>query len=270
MPPLQLREKWVLVTGASAGLGTELARQLARDYGANLVLAARRKDKLEALATELRAAHNVSVECVPTDLSQPDELDRLFTATVSTHPLHAAVLNAGVTWFGHGIDQPLSSVEALLRTNVDAVVKLTLRYAKHFRDAGDGALLLVTSMTAFAPSPYQALYGATKSLVARYGFALSEELRDSPVSVTVFTPGGIATDMLDQLGGTFKRGDIGIMDADVCARYALRGMVARRQLVVPGALNQLNAILMRHGPRAAVLRSISTIYRKALAKQSSG
>ncbi|MEZ4408648.1 MAG: SDR family NAD(P)-dependent oxidoreductase [Polyangiales bacterium] len=270
MQPLQLRGKWVLVTGASAGLGTEIARHLAKDHGANLILAARRRERLEALAEELTAAHGVSVECVPTDLSRPDDVGRLYESAVQTRPVHAAVLNAGVTWFGHGIEQSWSDAEALLRTNVDAVVQLALRFTNHFREQGGGAVMMVTSLTAFAPFPYQALYGATKSLVTHYGVALSEELKGTGVSVTVFAPGGIATEMLDHMGGAFKKGDLGIMDADVCARHAVRGMVARRPLVVPGALNRMNALVMQLGPRAVVMRSVSNLYRKALAKKSTG
>ncbi len=268
MARLQLRGQRVLVTGASAGLGAEFARQLARDHGAHPVLVARRLDRLEALATELKA-FGVEPEVFPADLSRDDDVGRLLHALdADGKPLGAAILNAGVTRFGHGVEQPWDALLGLLATNVLAPVRMVTHLARSFKSRPEGgAVMLVSSLAGFAPLPWQALYGGTKALVTSYGVALNHELEGSGTSVTVFAPGGIATEMLGAMGGAFKQGDLGIMDADACARLALEGFIARRGLVVPGMLNKLNAWAMQVGPRALVMNSVSRIYRAALVKQ---
>lgn len=267
MARLSLRGQRVLVTGASAGLGAEFALQLARDHGAHPVLVARRRDRLEALAEQLKA-HGVAPEIAPADLSRDSNVAALLdTVDTDAAPLGAAILNAGVTHFGHAVDQPWEGALGLLATNVLAPVRLASELSRRFkaRPAG-GAVMLVSSLAGFAPLPWQALYGGSKALVTSFGIALNHELRGSAASVTVFAPGGIATEMLSAMGGAFKQGDLGIMDADACARIALEGFIARRDVVVPGALNKLNAWAMQVGPRSMVLDSVSRIYRDALAR----
>src|SRR5687767_10563497 len=100
MKPLDLKHRWVLVTGASSGLGREMARVLARDHKANVVIAARRKERLAELAEELQTKHGVSVRIVVADLSKPDEADRVFAEATTDCALYGAILNAGVTHFG--------------------------------------------------------------------------------------------------------------------------------------------------------------------------
>jgi len=269
MARLSLRGQRVMVTGASAGLGAEFARQLARDHGAHPVLVARRRDRLEALAEELKT-FGVEPEIVPADLSRDADVGRLLEAIEPEgKPLGAAILNAGVTRFGHGVDQPWDAALSLLATNILAPVRMVTELARRFKARPEGgAVMLVSSLAGFAPLPWQALYGGSKALVTSYGIALNHELEGTNTSVTVFAPGGIATEMLGAMGGAFKQGDVGIMDADACARIALEGFMARRGLVVPGMLNKLNAWAMQVGPRSLVLNSVSRIYRDALVKQS--
>lgn len=269
MKLVDLRGKRVLVTGASAGLGEEIARQLATVYGAHPVLVARRRDKLEALSTALlRDGITPEIECA--DMCNPADVARLLDRVdTDERPLAAAVLNAGVTLFGPAIEQDWSAASALLSTNVVAPVQMVTELAKRFKARPEGgALMMVSSLGGFAPFPWQALYGASKALMTSYGLSLSHELAGSGVSVTVFAPGGIATPMLDSLHGSFKKGDAGIMDVDACARIAIEGMVRRQPLVVPGMLNKLNRLLMELGPRQMVMHSVSRIYRGALVRRS--
>jgi short-subunit dehydrogenase len=269
MKRLELGGKYTLVTGASSGLGLELARLVAREHKGNLVLVARRQDRLEALAEELRREHKVEVQCLPADLTRPEDVTRVYEESTRGRRIHAAILNAGVSYFGPSLGLGFEDFEKLLATNVTSVFYLAQRFAAHLLEpdaGGGGGVMLVSSMAGTMPMTYQAAYGGTKAFLNGYGVALGQELGARGVGVTVFVPGGIATEM-GQKSGTarkFKKGDMGMMDADECARVALEGFLARRRFVVPGALNQLSDLLLRFLPRTAAAAMTERIYRGAL------
>jgi len=264
---LQLRSRWVLVTGASSGLGLEMARLLAREHGANLVLVARRRERLEALAAELQRAHGIQAVAVAADLARDGAAERVLAeATAGGRTLSAVVLNAGVTYYGDALAQEPAALQALLHTNVLGMVDLASRAARHFLACSEpGALLLVSSVGSLMPLPYQAAYGASKAFVTSYGLSLGEELRGRGVSVTVFAPGGIATELLTLSGldAKFKAGQLGVMEASACAARAVEALVQRRALVVPGLLNQALAAVPRLLPRRFLASRVAALYRPA-------
>ncbi len=267
MKPLELRDRWVLVTGASAGLGREMARRLAREYGANLVLVARRLERLTELKDELEREAGVEVHPVSADLSRPEDVDRAFEQATSRRELQGVVLNAGVTYYGRALDLEPAEFAAMLQTNVHGLVRLARASARYFEDKqNEGGILLVSSMAGFAPLPWQTAYAATKAFVTSYGRGLAEELRGQPVSVTVFAPGGIDTEMLvnSGLSRQFKPGAVGIMPADECAERALRAFVKRRELAVPGALNLALALTMKLLPHSLFARAAARTYAAGL------
>lgn len=268
MERLRLAGRWTLVTGASSGLGLEMARQIARDHHGNLLLVARRSDRLAALADELRQAHGVAVECISADMCRLEDVDRTFEqATDGQRDLCAAVLNAGVTYFGEALEQSLESFLGVLHTNIVAKVRLVHRLAPWMQShRPDGAIMLVSSVAGFSPMPYQAVYGGSKAFMTNFAQALIAERRGQPPSITVFAPGGIATEMLEisGLARKFKPGDVGIMDPAACARIALDGMLRRRALVIPGALNKLMSLAMRFAPRQFVSARVADLYRSGL------
>ena len=264
--PVDFRGQWVLVTGASSGLGREMARQLVQEHGANVIAVARRKDRLDALAEELGTAES-RVHALAADLSDPADVARVCREATTVGEIRGAILNAGVTYYGHALEQDLPSFDKLLATNVTALVHLCQHFSRYFmHQKNDGGVLLVSSMAGFAPLPYQAAYAATKAFVTSYGRSLAYELKGKGVNVSVFAPGGIATEMLETSGLSrkFKAGDVGIMTADECARLALSGFQRRRMLTVPGASNKLMAAGMKLAPNGVLMPAIAKIYEGAL------
>ena len=264
MKKLDLRGRWTLVTGASSGLGLEMARAIARDHGGHVLAVARRRERLEALAEELRGRHGVQAHGLVADLSRPEDVERVFREATQGRQLHGALLNAGVTYWGEAVKLEPRAFQALLDTNVTSVVRLSSLLAPHLAASGTGGgLLLVSSVAGLIPVPYQAAYSGTKAFVLGYGQALAEELRPTGVSVTVFAPGGITTELLENsgLGQRFKAGDVGMMSAEACARHALRAFTGREGVCVPGLLNQTLALAARVLPRALLARRTAALYR---------
>ena len=266
MQNLALRRKYTLITGASSGLGLEMARHIARDHGGNLVLVARRLDRLETLADELRPL-GVDVVCVKADMTLRRDVSRAFQTATNGRSIHAVVLNAGVTYFGRAIDHSFEDFERMLATNVSSVVWLTQRFAQHIlAQSPGGAIMIVSSLAGTTPTTFQAAYSGTKAFLNNFGMAVAEELVGQDVSLTVFVPGGIATEMGDKsgTGRKFKKGDLGMMEPDQCARPAIDGLVRRKRFVVPGALNRLNDLALRFTPRKVATAMTAKLYRDAL------
>lgn len=263
MKPMNFRGRWVLVTGASSGLGLEMARVLAREHGANLLIVARREDRLASLKAELESQHGVQVVPLAADLSRAGEARRIFEKAVDGRDVYAAVLNAGVTFYGHVLEESHEAFESMLATNVTSLVQLSKLFATYLGPRGEGGgVMLVASVAGFAPLPFQTSYAATKAFVIAYGRGLAHEVRKSGVSVTVFAPGGIATEMLEVSGLSrkFKATDFGIMPAERCARLALGAFARRRQLYVPGLLNQVMAVGMKLLPHRLLVPRIAALY----------
>jgi uncharacterized protein len=264
---MQLRHTTTLVTGASAGLGREIARIIIREQAGSVVGVARRKERLDELVEEFRTAPGTEVTAVAADLSKPAGVAHCFDQATATRRIDGVILNAGITFFGKAIDQTPESVQSIIDTNVSGLTALALRFAKHFvENRIPGRIMLVASMGAFSPMPYQAIYGATKSYIMSLGLALREELRDTGVTITVFCPGGITTEMSEYSGLSKKFGPdhAGMMDAVTCAHHAVNAYLSRHDIAVPGAANWATSVAQRVMPRGLVSRAMERIYRGAL------
>ncbi|WP_395841491.1 SDR family NAD(P)-dependent oxidoreductase [Archangium violaceum] len=261
---LELRARWTLVTGASSGLGQEIARSIAREHGGNVLVVARRRERLETLCEELRSKYGVQAAFITADLSNPDDVERVFTEATRERDIHGVVLNAGVTYWGEALKLDWGEFQAMLDTNVTSMVRLSTLFAKHFIERKtEGGMMFVSSVSAFIPVPYQAAYSGTKAFILSYGQAMGQEVRHHGVSVTVFAPGGITTELLDKAGlsNRFKAGDMGMMSATECATHALRAFVYRKELYVPGLLNQTLALAARLLPRGFLAQRTAVMYR---------
>ena len=251
----------VLVTGASAGLGAELAGAFAsRNF--DLVLVARRRGKLDALAQELRTRYGVRAIAFSTDLSVSDAPRALFDAlNEQSVRIDILVNNAGVICEGDFVDVPLEEELRLLQTNVVALTALTRLFLVPMKERGAGRILNVASIAAFMPAPRIAIYAATKAYVLSLSEALSEELRDAGITVTTLCPGFTETPMLQAsvLGRSLPQALV--MSANAVAEEGCSACLAGRAVYVPGIVNTATVSGAQYLPRA-VVRLVGGLVRK--------
>ena len=265
MNKLNLANKWVLVTGASSGLGQEMARQLAAKHKANLIIAARRKDKLDQLKTELEASAGVQVKVIVVDLSVHEDVFKMIDTCLANGQLYGAILNAGVTYFGLHKNLSWAQTENIMKTNVNSVVYMTSRLVAHFERANtEGGVMIVSSMAAFFPVPYQAIYSATKAFIMAFANALSVEIKNPALSLTVYAPGGIATEMTK--GKNFDDLKGWLMPVGQAATEGLNAFIERKHVHVPGFLNRVGNVFMSFLPRKFILKNMGKVYYKSLLK----
>jgi hypothetical protein len=246
----ELRGRRALVTGASSGLGADFARELAA-HGCDLVLVARRADRLEALAKELRERHGVQAEVVAMSLSEPEAAAALHRR-VSERGLEVDVLvnNAGFGAFGEFLSVPWEREREMLQLDVVAVVQLTKLFGADMVRRGRGWILQVASIGAYQPSPTYATYSAAKAFVLSFGEALAFELRTTGVKVTVVSPGVTRTEFLQVSGQKptlYQR--MAMMESPAVARAGIRAMLRGKTSTVPGLVNKVPVFLMRLTPR---------------------
>ena len=263
MKPLELEKRWVLVTGASSGLGREMARVLARDYKANLVIVARRQERLVLLASELEKNHGVTVRVITADLSRDGEADRVFTEATTEYGLVGAILNAGVTHFGNWDELSWEDFQRMHALNVTSVVRMTTLLLPYLEKRGEGgALLLVSSMAGLMPVPYQTAYSATKGFLVNFGCGLHHEMLPRGVSVSTFVPGGIRTEMTD--GERFNDLRSWLMPVERCASEAVRAFRERAYLHSPGMMYRLGSVVSRLLPQKFFIGRVADQYRRSL------
>lgn len=250
----------VVVTGASSGIGTELARGFAR-AGHDLVLVARRRDRLEDLAVELRADHAVTVTVRPCDLGDADDR-RTLAAELAAGAIAALCNCAGFGTSGTFHTLPLDREREELEVNVVAVMELVHAVLPGMIAQGEGAILNVASIAAMQPLPGLATYAATKAFVHSFSEAVAEELRGTGVSCTSLCPGPVPTEwaeIADAQALSVKPAQV--LPADVAAA-AIRGMRSGRRVVVPGRVPTLIATVGRHTPRNVLLPVLNVVTRR--------
>jgi len=265
MGKLQFKNKWVLVTGASSGLGEEMARQLAFQHGANLILLARRKDKLEQLKAELEKEAGINVKIIVADLSQLHDVDHAIDQLLADGQLYAAILNAGITYFGKHSELSWDQFQTMLQTNVVSVVRFTNRLVSHFESTGkEGGVLIVSSMAAIFPVPYQSAYSGTKSFILSFATALMHEIKNKQFSLTVYAPGGIVTEMT--AGDNFHDLQGWLMPVKQAAKEGIDAFRSRKLVHVPGLMNRVGGFFMKFLPKSFVMGKMSKVYEKSLVK----
>lgn len=252
-----------LVTGASSGIGRELARVLAQE-GHDLVLVARRSSELETLAGELTAAHGTESLVVPTDLSTDDAVATVEAAVRSAGiDVDVLVNNAGLGGHGRFAQTDPASDEQQLRVNILALTRLTKVFLPPMLERRRGRILNLASTAAFQPGPYMAIYYASKAYVLSFTEALAEELRGTGVTATALCPGAVETEFFDvarvDRSSPIARSP-GAKSAPVVARAGYDGMMRGRAVVIPGALNRIGMESLRIAPRRLVPRVVARLH----------
>jgi len=253
-----------LITGASSGIGTELAKLFAQD-GIDLVLVARNKERLEAIAADLHAKHAVDVTVLPYDLAQPSApeviVQELQTRGITINYL---VNNAGTQVYGPIQETDVMHQLNLIQVNLVALTHLTMLLLPDMVKRGAGRILNLSSIGGFAPAPLNAIYCASKAYVLSFSEGIARDLERTGVTVTCLCPGATRTDFA-------RRADIedmrffrmSVMDAQQVAQAGYVALMKGKTTVIPGLLNKLIAFSVRLSPRRLVTRIGSYLMSRA-------
>jgi hypothetical protein len=257
LPPIR-GDGVAVVTGASSGIGEEIAREFAR-RGYRLVLVARRAGRLTALAEELKGRAHV----LPVDLSNRDERATL-SDQVAALGVMADILvnNAGLATLGPVAESNPDAELNLIEVDVAAVVDLCSRFVPGMVKRGRGAVLNVASVGAFGPVPGQASYGAAKAFVLSYTQAMREELKGTGVIAATLCPGPVRTGFGEAAGIPAEEAEKSLPkflweDADTVAKAAVDGLASGKGVIVPGFANRIASSLNQHAPRRLLLPLIA-------------
>jgi uncharacterized protein len=255
-------ERVTLITGASAGIGSELARVFAAN-GHRLALVARRADRLEALVGELAAKGGKKPIVIPCDLEEPCAGDKIASALAAEAvELDYLVNNAGFGVFGDAIDRDRAQQIGIIDVNVRALTDLSLRFADEIV-RNKGGILNVGSVAGFLPGPGMAVYYASKAFVISFTEALRGELADRGVRVTVLCPGPVLTEFQGRAGlvSGIDTAVLQVSAADVAAA-GYRGLMANKRAVLPGFGIKMVPFLLRFFPRGFILAAVGGFQRR--------
>jgi len=250
---MKLKGTWALVTGSSSGIGKCMAEQLAQ-RGIHLVLVARRADRLEALANELRQRYGVMAEYIAQDLAEPGAAGILFEKTEGQgKPIDILINNAGFGKHQHFVESPLAIHQKQIQVNLTVLTELTHIYAVAMKARNFGYILNVSSMAGFVPVPNYSVYAATKAYVTQFSEAIARELKDTPVRVCCLCPGATRTEFMEQAGQKLPPMDaLLLMSAERCAKIGLKALFKGKAVVISGWLNVFAMLLVRFLPRRFV------------------
>jgi short-subunit dehydrogenase len=250
-----------LVTGASSGIGSDIARELA-ERGHGVTLVARREDRLTALAEELESTRHVRADVIACDVSDHAGRERFLTE-LRARGLEVSILvnNAGFGSAGSFQDLELSNELQMVRTNVEAVVHLCGELIPGMVGRGAGALLNVASTAGFQPLARQATYSASKAFVLAFTEVLNSDLKGTGVTATALCPGPVRTEFMDQHEGfDVSSPDFVWMTSAECARTAVKGLERGKRVVVPGVANRVGTLAGQHAPRSVLLAATRRFY----------
>ena len=253
------RDRTALITGASSGIGAEMARQLGA-AGARVVLVARRQDALAGVADDVRQRGGTAV-VVAADL-EPAGAAQALADRLGDETIDVLVNNAGFGAQGPFLDADVGAAEGMVGLNVTALTGLTRRLMPGMIDRRRGGVLNVASIAAFTPAPRFAVYAATKAYVVSFSEALRHETRGTGVHVTCLCPGPVRTEFGDRAGmadAFFS----GAASSEQVARAGLAGLAEDRRRVVPGWFNKVQAAATRFVPRGALLQATGAIMKRA-------
>ena len=260
------RRPVTLITGASAGIGAALARTFARN-GHELMLVARREQRLRELADEIAALGHPRPHCEPVDLERHDAVGQIADAMarLGVEP-ETVVNNAGFGLLGPAASLSRAEQLAMIDVNVRALTDLSLAFIEAL-ERRRGGILNVASVAAFLPGPNMAVYYATKAYVVSFSDALHWELRPRGIRVTALCPGPVPTEFQARAGFKASNPDMMTRSADRVALDGYRALQRGRRLVVPGFPNRATAIFTRFLPRRLLMAAVGRYNGKRIASR---
>ncbi len=255
--------KTALITGASGGIGYDLAQEFA-GHGYNVVLVARSKEKLEQLAQALVTKYGVEALVLAQDLGAPGAPQAIFNQMEKDGvTIDALINNAGFASYGffHELDQQKEL--DMIQLNVMALVHLTRLFLPDMVQRKHGQILNVASTAAFQPGPLMAVYYASKAFVLSFSEAIANELEGTGVTVTALCPGPTASGFQARAAmQDSKLVQSGLMDAETVAKAGYQGLVSGQTIVIPGLFNKIGALAPRFTPRKLVARLVRTMQER--------
>lgn len=252
-----------LITGASSGIGREFALLLA-ERGLDIIITARREDRLQGLAEEVREGRGGSIDVIVHDLGQPGAAEALHEQVAGLgKDVDVVINNAGFGVYGNSWDMDLARVKTMLELNMTSLTSLTQLYCADMVKRGRGRILQVSSIGAFQPSPLYASYAATKAYVLYYSQALNWELKGTGVTVSTLCPGLTETEfhkVADHIKP--KSMDSLMMSARAVAKIGIKGMYKGKPVITPGFANKLSQWLVGAVPRSWATATAGRMMKK--------
>lgn len=259
------KEGYALVTGASSGIGYELAKLFAKD-GKNIVVVARSQDKLEGLKKEIESEYGTSVRVLPKDLSDPKAPQEIFSELEKEHiEVDVLINNASFGVYGMFSDNDLQQELDMIQVNITSLTHLTKLFLRKMLENKSGHILNVGSIGSFVPVPFEAVYGASKSFVLTLSEALANELRGTGVSVTCLCPGVTDTGFYERAVGKEPNQNKRrrMMNAATIAKAGYKALAQGKASTVPGLFYKLITIGNRVFPRSWIVRMSRWIMERA-------
>ncbi len=251
--------RYILITGASSGIGMEIAKIYAKK-GRNLILVARRIDILEKLKDEYR---DIDIHVIQKDLSLTSSAKEIYEYTKSKD-LFVEILinNAGVGLFGDFLDSSLDREIAMINLNILSLMSLTKLYIQDMKKYNKGQILNVSSIASFMPGPKMSVYYATKAFVTSFSNAISHELKDSNIKVSILAPGATSTEFVksSNLQNSKLFDNMRVDSPKNVAEYAIKHMGKR--LIIPGFLNKITVFLVRFVPVKLLMNFVEKIQER--------
>lgn len=253
----------VLITGASSGIGLELAKIFARE-GNDMVLVARSKDKLQELKEQLIREHKILVEAIVADLSQPGTPEMIHQSINAKNiKIKALINNAGFGDYGYFKDSDINKTEEMINLNILALTKLTRLFINDIIES-KGMIMNVASVAAFVPGPLMSVYYATKAYVLSFSEAIAEELSDSGVTVSALCPGPTESgfqEVANLEGSKMLKGRKLSTSKDV-AEYAYSALLSGKRVAVHGLKNKMLSQAVRFFPKKSITKMVKKMSEK--------
>jgi uncharacterized protein len=257
------RRETALITGASSGIGLDLARLMAPRF--DLIITARNQADLQNIANELEAQHGNHIHVIPADLAKPEAPMQIFGEIERRAlPVDVLINNAGFGLYGRFAGNDLLLELEMIQVNIAALTSLTKLALPGMLERKYGRIMNVASTAGFQPGPLMAVYYATKAYVIMFSEAIANELKGSGVTVTCLCPGATATRFADRANMEQSRlFKMGAMNSQNVAKAGYNGMMAGKTMVVPGFVNKALAMSVRFSPRKLVTAISRSLQERA-------